>query len=105
MYKKLRGCAPCAVAGALGSHTTLSARSLRPRGLQYPSNRISSPFNSIQPELLRYTTHIGPPDPRLLGPYVSDAVISSKIYLFRFIDAVVSLNLLWIKCNPYIFCL
>lgn len=64
MYKKLRGCAPCAVAGALGSHTTLSV--LRVLAATAPApchtpltmhkNR-SSTFNSIQPLHLRYTTH------------------------------------------------
>lgn len=65
----------------------------------------SSTFNSVQPKPYRYTTLNSLPNSRPLSPYIYRKVISSKFYLFRFIDAVVSLNLLWIKCNPHIFCL
>lgn len=104
MYKKLSVGAPCAVAGALRSHTTLSATDLSVRVAPAPQPSLK---NLIKTSLYKQTTQIPTKSPKhkvlfqipkvtAFIPFQPATVISSKFYLFRFIEAVVSLDLLWI---------
>lgn len=82
--------------------------SRRPRTLPCPSNTAQKLNFNFQLKMTRASSLKASlfvyPTTKLIWPSVLKAVISSKFYLFRFIDAVVSLNLLWIKCNPRVFC-